>query len=102
MKKTNVISGASVHQVALSSDQRLAGSSRVSRQPATASGSTAPRRKRPAADLDLKNSSLEPIHDQTNAAMGADLESRIRQLEQATQNLRAELVRLTKASKDKG
>ena len=102
MKKTHVISGASAHQVALSLDQRLAGSSRVDRQPVTAGVPATPRRKRSVTDLELKNSAFEPITDQTKVAMGADLESRIRQLEQATQGLRAELVTLTKASKDEG
>jgi len=102
MKNTKVISGASAHQVALSSDQKLAGSKRVNRRPIPPAVSTTARRKPSVTDLELKNSEFEPIPEQTKVAMGADLESRIRLLEQVTGHLRAELATLTKASKDIG
>jgi hypothetical protein len=102
MKKTEVISGAGNHQVALSPDERLAGSKRVNRQPAISVAATPSRRKKSPTAPALKNSALEPIPEQTRDAVGADLEARIRQLGQVTEHLRSELDTLTKASHYKG
>lgn len=58
MKKTTVISGTGVHQVALSPDQRLAGSKHVNRQAVFAEAQPLARKKRAVAGPELKNSPL--------------------------------------------
>lgn len=102
MKKTEVISGASGHQVALSADQRLAGSKRVDRQAARAESAAPTRRRRLPTDPALKKPVPEPIPEQTKDVMAADLEARIRQLGQVTEHLRAELDTLDRPSAGKG
>lgn len=102
MKKTTVISGTGVHQVALSPDQRLAGSKHVNRQAVFAEAQPLARKKRAVAGPELKNSPLESIPEQASKAYESDLEARIRQLGQVTEHLRAELETLTKSSLSKG
>jgi len=102
MTKTKVISGAGEHQVALSPDQRLAGSKRGNRQPVPAQDPAIARKKRSVTHTELKNSPLESIPEQTGEAYGSDLEARIRQLGQVTDHLRAELATLTRTSAGKG
>lgn len=102
MSKPQVISGAGEHQVALSADQRLAGSKRANWHKAPAESLAPPRRKRPAGEPELKNSPLAPISEQTAEAIEADLEARIRQLGEVTEHLRAELDTLTKSSAGQG
>jgi hypothetical protein len=102
MKKSNVISGASGHQVSLSSDERLAGSKRGQPPSSAPSSALPPRRKQPVSLGQLKNSLLEPISEQTGVAKGPDLEARIKQLAQANEHLRAELEILTKSSGGRG
>jgi hypothetical protein len=102
MKKTQVISGAGEHQVALSPDQRLARSKRGNRQSVPAESQALARKKRSVASPELKNSPLESIPEHTGEAYGSDLEARIRQLGQVTEHLRAELETLTRTSAGKG
>jgi hypothetical protein len=102
MKKTQVISGAGEHQVALSPDQRLAGSKRANRQTVPAEALTPARKKRSSTGPELKNSAFESIPEHTGEAYGSDLEARIRQLGQVTEHLRAELETLTRSSAGKG
>lgn len=103
MKKTQVISGAVEHQIALDPDRRLAGSKRANRQAAPADGTAPPpRRKRLPTEPELKKPPLEPISEDTVEALDAQLDARIRQIGQVTQQLRAELDTLNRSASDRG
>ena len=100
MKKTQVISGAVEHQIALDPDRRLAGSKRANRQAAPADGTALPPRRKRLPEL--KKPPLEPISEDTVEALDAQLDARIRQIGQVTQQLRAELDTLNRSASDRG
>ncbi len=101
MKKPEVISGIAEHQVSWNAQDGVASSKRPRRPSGSPEAPPVARKKRAPTDAALKNSGFMSISEDTLEAQAAHLEARIRQLGQATEQLRNELETWARSSEGK-